>query len=122
MVDKIRKSGFDNVISIGKRDSSGGGGVAEKLSPFASNAAEELRGILKDKKGRVSEEEMLRRLQEAFEPFAQDVREHLPRSLREIEQDVRRQMVRAGYSGPVAKEAGDEAVTVLLDRVSKKKL
>lgn len=121
MVDKIRKTGFDNIIPIGKRDSSGVGGVAEKPSPFASNAAEELRGILKDKKGRVSEEEMLRRLQEAFEPFAQDVREHLPKSLREIEQDVRRQMVRAGYSGHVAKEAGDEAVTLLLERISRKK-
>lgn len=121
MVNKIRKSGFDNVIPIGKRGSSGTSGVSEKLSPFASNAAEELRGILKDKKGGVSEEEMLRRLQEAFEPFARDVREHLPKSLREIEQDVRRQMVRAGYSGHVAKEAGDEAVSVLLERISTKK-
>ena len=121
MVNKIRKTGLDNVIPIGKGGSSSTSGATEKSSPFAANPTEGLRRILKDKKGSVSEEEMLRRLQDAFEPFAEDAREHLPQSLRQIEQNVRKQMVLVGYSGAIAKEAGDEVVTVMLEQSPNKK-
>lgn len=121
MVNKIRKNGFDNIISIGRGNSSSASGTPiEKPSPFDSNPVKELDFITGRTQGKPSEEEMLRRLQDAFEPFASDARKHLPDSLKKIEQSVRKQMILEGYSGAFANEAGDATVGALLDQLPKK--
>lgn len=90
-------------------------------SPFAARPADALKAITERKSRGLTEEQRLALLQKALEPFANEARSHLPTPIGQLERKVRKRMLEEGFGKEVASEAGDETVTVLLDKVVSKK-
>lgn len=114
---RIRKR--DNVISIGKGKKPGESSSSEKAeesqSPFDSKPVEALRSITERKSRGLTEEQRLKLLQNALEPFAKEARSRLPGDVKDIEKEMRKKMIQEGFAKEWASEAGDETVSAILD-------
>lgn len=92
-----------------------------ETSPFAANPVDSLRSLTDRKSRPLTEDQWLILLQKAFQPFATEARGRLPSNIKRVEQKIRKKMLEEGFSEVVATEAGDEAVTVILEKRSAKK-
>ena len=97
---------------------SGAGSAKGAPSPFAISAPDPLKAIT-ERQSKLGEKSRLAVLQRAFEPYAEEARRHLPPGMQKIEKKVRYKMIKEGFPKEIANEAGDEAVTALLDTKSK---
>ena len=119
----VRKT--SNVVSIGRAEGKSSTTAADQntqvTSPFAARPAESLKGIT-ERKSKLTEDQRLAILQRALQPFASEARSHLPTDLSSVEKEVRKKMLKEGFSEVVANEAGEEAVSVSLKnrRVTRK--
>ncbi|OGQ05560.1 MAG: hypothetical protein A2W61_01730 [Deltaproteobacteria bacterium RIFCSPLOWO2_01_44_7] len=112
----IRKT--SNVLPFGKISSSKSVSSTSEsssaVSPFAAKPVDALKAITQ-RKSRLSEEQKLAILQRALSPFSNEARGHLPTDVSQMEEEVRKRMMKEGFSETVANEAGEETVDVLLE-------
>lgn len=117
-MEKIRRS--SNVILLGRKgkteSASSSPTVISTSSPFDAKPLNPLKAITERKSRFLSEGERLRLLQQALEKFAAEARRHLPERLKRMEGKVRTRMIQEGFSSEVAREAGDETVSLLLEK------
>lgn len=112
----IRK--IANMISPGRKGevkkTSSAGSQSDPPSPFAVSSADPLEQ-LRERKSKLTEAQRLRLLQNAFKPFSEEAKKHLPEELVKMEKAVRNKMLEEGFDEPFADEAGEDTVSAILD-------
>jgi len=115
-MSRIRKT--SSIVSLGRgrtKSVAGPRPSSTTTSPFSIKPPDPLKSITQ-RQSQLSELQRLAILQNALEPFAGEARKHLPKNIQSIEKKVRKRMIQKGFSKEVVSEAGDETVSVLLNK------